>query len=1019
VVDNVLTDALHGLLGGLGGLALAVVLMIALKKFSEKVGESAFQLLARLLVQGAERSARLFSEDKRLTRYRSAIPRDYDKHPLTRSREISVNSLYVSLQYERAGARRDLREEVIRQPAVLLLGEAGAGKSLLLKYFLLKWAAEHSKSTQKIPIFVELHRCDSENPDLLGLIAADFKGPWDRDDTRAKQFIEERLKSGGLRLLFDGLDEVSGERQAAVVAALDAFRKQYTLGTTDSAMVVTCRSSAYNGNLAAFTKFNIADFDDASILRFLGKWFDVERSKDSGRSVAEIAGLGTAEALFDQIRDSPQLIQLARTPLLLSLLADLYTSSLLSRGRALPSSRSAFYARVTDHMVTRDLLLGRGGRASPYEPGEKLGVLKRVALEMMETRAPDGDQLIITWDRLHRVVQAALTAMDLNAEHERELLKDLVDRSQLLVGSDNNEVFRFSHRSFQEYFAARALEGHKGIQRLLDGYWSDPAFWRDTVRFWCGLAGNDSTEVVKQIFNAQDPRHKVLALECLADASEIDEWLTERIISHFMTELHNAYGNPDLVGVAQALGFVAARATPRGRAVRDELKSRARAGDRPAIDALARSGRPDSAEFLVNLAATGRYDDYIRGRIRVMGEAAVPALGKAAKDNPLWLLDALGSIGTPSAAVELSRFLWAEVHTTATRSAWWIAAMLLEPNVEAALRDEGSVPVSLHEWQTNRVIWEPFSHGEQDERLSAIAARVGYLISPETVSATRVIPEDVIAIDARIGIPLSGFRILAHNPPIELGERDNRDLAADIKNIAGSRNPLSGTLTSPSRRREGAFDEQAAARAVHRYMKAANLDESTIRMVTMLNVTVQAALMQELMGLVFGRRAVTRDKEKLWARALRDSEHQTGRLWALATGLGILYLVAAIGIGVVQFATAILGGDSIGPAWLDWIMTLLTAVAIIMTMTAVTAESESEVTAIGAILFSFIVGIWFAGIAILIMVHFYGILAATVVIILAIASVILPSSIALKRDEESKNPFRKVLRVYRETLPSE
>ncbi|MCU1644292.1 MAG: hypothetical protein JWN03_4567 [Nocardia sp.] len=913
-----ITEGLTAVFGGVAGGAIIVgILAIALKKFGDKLGEGLYGLLAELPRRAFERMAIRFSEDKRITHYRAKIPDEYGRHVLTKQRQIAVDSIYVHLQYERGGRRHDLRRRVLQEKAVLLLGEAGAGKSLLSKHFLLHWAQQPRKLQQKqqLPVLVELHRCDG-SVDLPSLIATRFRLPRDKNDSRAMEFVTQRLNDGAMRLLFDGLDEVNADQQPGVIAALEAFRKTHSSGDDANSIVVTGRGSAYNGSLGAFEVIQIAGFDDSSILRFLDRWLTVERSAGSGLTDAEIAELGTAERIFDQIRQSPQLLQLARTPLLLSLLADLYTGSLLRRGRSLPASRAAFYSRVSDHMVTRDLLLDRGERTSPFEPGDKLAVLKRIALAMTETPAEQGDRLVIAKERLRVVLAATLAALDLRAEHGRELVRDLTDRSQMLVSSDTGERFWFPHRSFQEYFTARALEGPVGAGRLLAGYWSDPTFWHDTVRFWCGLDGNNCTTVVERLFDSNDLKHQVLALECLSEASEIDDRLADRIVTHFLAGLSTPAPGPEptamgeATGIVGALGSVASRDTDRGRRVRGQLEAQADAGAVHAMRALARSGRADAASFLVQLAV--RTDDALTKECaESMGEVAVPALADAVAPDRLWTVDRLGGIGTPSAALELARLVWSS-DTSATAAAWWLCALIREPNIEAALEDHTPLGDPARTYDGLDGAWDPFTLDPKG-RLAQLMRRVAHL-------ATTSSPPDFLIerLDPRIAVLLSSLILVRRRPH---GSEALRIVMGD-QELNQVMHSLGDRLLRSQR------SDSNVRQVLHTFLRRFDFSVTEIAILNTLPLTVERELVKYMMVYQFTGNETAR--AELWSRASRDVEHSTtglNLLWRATVGAATL---AFTGTGIYRAMATVAHTSPWGPTWLAWTMLIVFGVSAVV-----------------------------------------------------------------------------------------
>jgi hypothetical protein len=911
MADDSLAKALTAALGGVGG-AIAVVV---LNKLAEKSGETLFGLLKKAAGAGLGALARLLRGDRLVERYRRVIPDTYGRHVLTQKRIINVSELYVDLQYVQADSRHDLLSYVAGQRAVLVLGEAGAGKSLLMKSFLLKWAADRSRAAKaRIPVLVELHRCNAESTDFIQLIADRYTRSRDRGAAKAKEFVEDRLAKGGFRVLFDGLDEVSIERQQAVATALRGFRERYAGDEGENVMVVTCRGSAYTGQLGdAFQKVEIAEFDDAAILRFLDKWLTSERA--TGRTAEEIEALGTAEEIFEQIRRNPLLINLARNPLLLSLIADLYTVKVAGRGGTLPAFRSELYGEITDHLVNRDPLLGRPAGSSSFDPADKLTVLKRVALVMTETSPAEGDRLVIASEQLDEAIRDALMDRNLNFESGRKLLREIVERSQLLARSENGERYWFAHRSFQEYFTARALEGRRHIVRLLDGYWSDPDFWRDTVRFWCGLPDLDCTDVVADIFHAEEPRNRVLALECLTDAREIDGTLAGEIIGYFMRQLADAHDDPDLEGVVAAFGTVAAGSGLRSEGVFKQLKERAERGEPPAMEALARSGRDAAARLLARHAED--HDVAARMYLRDMGEAAVPALAGVAERGKRWAIDALGEIGTPAAAVRLSALVWQEESKAVYRAAWWLAALLTRPSVELALRDRDGARGRRPDLPIHSYAWDPFRSSDAAEgRFTDLVGRISFLLDPRgrdedsRERARAQLPAEIQAIDPRLGLQLAALNLAAEwqTNPAEGPDRA-RNLYDQWEEATGMARPL--------RRRHGDREAPELGQVMKEIFDLNGISPYTRLLVGLLPEHLQVSVVSEPQWRQLGYGSGPLDVPA-WSRAAKDTEHKTDLYWGVGVVALLVLALGGIGIGMARAVGTAGGWWPWGPAWLSW-----------------------------------------------------------------------------------------------------
>jgi hypothetical protein len=121
-------------------------------------------------------------------------------------------------------------------------------------------------------------------------------------------------------MLFDGLDEVGSKKRPEICDLLDRVAKRYSR----CQMVVTCRTAIYRDQLSErFPEVvKVADFDDAQVRRFLHNW----RKKPDDRS---------AEQLLMVLRETPTMMQLARNPLLLTMIAYIYAH----RGRDVLTER--------------------------------------------------------------------------------------------------------------------------------------------------------------------------------------------------------------------------------------------------------------------------------------------------------------------------------------------------------------------------------------------------------------------------------------------------------------------------------------------------------------------------------------------------------------------------------------------------------------------------------------------------------------------------------------------------------
>lgn len=721
---------------GIGAIALLALLLFVARPFLTTLATEAARATPRAVLRLYRRLRPVGG--RKLRRYRNQVRAENSRVRLglSQSRDASpsgtpgLQDVYVPLQCERNGGRGDASSGLRDHPRTVLLGAPGAGKSLLLKYEMLEWADRGDD--KKLPVIVELHTCNSTEEPLETLITRKFE---QAGISTAKDMVQSRLDSGGLRVFFDGLDEVGTEQFERVVRQLREFPVRYE----GCEVVVSCRTAAYDQQLEDVfdQEIRIAEFDDASVLRFLSKWPDL-------RDRATVA------RVFQALQDDPELMVLARSPLMLTMIAYLQSGDRPESVGPLPSSRAKFYDMAVNHLLDRDRLLNRSEALGQYHVTRKTMVLQRLALAQLSESSARGDRQEISRSRFESVIDDMLPDFNLERDpHLQGLLNEIVSRSELIKDIDRGRHYQFTHLTLQEYLAAYELR--RDEQRLMEHYRRDPLAWRETVRMWCAVADGGCSDVVREVFDDPDLGKRVLALHCLADAVAIDPVLADEILAFFQDRL----GDPDDAqgDIAKGLGTLAASSSPRGRRVREALIQAARERVSPrrsaSLRALTVSGRQEAAHALAGLR-----DQEARAALQAMGDVAVPSLAREAAEGNLWAVRSLGVVGTPAAALQLADLVHsarADASKASCAAAWQLAQLLRNPEVRAALDDwqpdSPAAPLpsrTRYDW-----VWEPFRH---EDKLSDLIARIaGYLDHRNSDDEAR---EGVTAIHPRIGIPL-------------------------------------------------------------------------------------------------------------------------------------------------------------------------------------------------------------------------------------------------------------------------
>ena len=454
---------------------------------------------------------------------------------------------------------------------VMLLGDPGTGKSTLLNYlvWLLArptgdlWAERMGAWLLPVPMVLrELHIRDAT--DFDGLLHG-FLNHAMSEPLRNGSYLHEMLAEGKAFILLDGIDEIGDPtaRQHLRTAVFDGFarypRCRWLLSSrivgydeapfdsesnlpaqrstrSDSRTESLKRSLRADGwkmpapeglhetadtarrfDVGAVVIRYIAPFDDQRIKAFARNWY-VQREAAKGR-----AG-DNAMHLVRAVHADDAILRLARIPNLLTMMA------LIHRIEAtLPHGRALLYERIAEaYLESIDRF--RGVNSGAYNLQQKRRWLARVGYEMQRRRSHDqlsekgGDESellaesgdVISW--LSEEMDQGVTSEGMSAA---EFMDFVCRRSGLLLPRSEGR-YAFAHLSFQEYFAAVALErevtgsswarGERTRLRLTHNTlaeWAGQSAWRETFAFLFELLASKEdwhADLLEAVFGKQFSR---------------------------------------------------------------------------------------------------------------------------------------------------------------------------------------------------------------------------------------------------------------------------------------------------------------------------------------------------------------------------------------------------------------------------------------------------------------------------------------------------------------------------------
>ena len=417
---------------------------------------------------------------------------------------------------------------------LVILGGAGLGKTTLLKYLTLTYCKKNIEKQvlrewkhNLIPIPIILREFLESAKCLRDYIDTVF-GKYGRPI--AKKLVEKDLKGGKCILLLDGFDElITRNNQEAVTNEIFAFIDRYH----ECKIVVTARTSGYHGELLGFTRFEVMEFDDNQVKEFINKRF-----AGSGRQ--------KAETMLQLLKDNEDIKNLAKNPLILSIIAH------CQEDNEVVHKRADIYKRIIE------VLLGEWDAhkkiPSQFTPDKKRYFLRKLAAFNHRR----GRRTITEKEILEEIDKYSLLP-GLKKEECRPFFEEIWQRSYILKQLFI-DTYEFLDLSFQGYFTALELTGREdGIAAIIDhlpGSW-----WEGPILLYSGVSAS-ADPLVKQIQKQPEDifySNLVLSGKCIAEARSIDPLLKEEIVR----ELWSLYNTSEFILLREKALAVLSRVKPR------------------------------------------------------------------------------------------------------------------------------------------------------------------------------------------------------------------------------------------------------------------------------------------------------------------------------------------------------------------------------------------------------------------------------------------------------------------------
>ena len=380
---------------------------------------------------------------------------------------------------------------------LLILGKPGAGKTTFLKHLAVD-CSNGKFQPNLIPILIELRKIQSTEWKLLDAISVELEV----DSQRAQKLLER----GRLLILADGLDEVpTNSFRRNVQEQLWSLAQEPK--HSGSRFILTCRTQIIEVVPQGFKSVEVTDFNPKQVKKFVENWF-----RASGQTEADIAQ--QLQAFLDATEANSALKELTVTPVLLSLMCWVFEDS-----GELPSQATSLYQKgillLLEEWNDRKEIDGWEIGKEVYRElsiDQKEALLTEIAARKFEN--PGNFVLFEQKDLAKQIANFLKLA---NAREGKAVLKAIEAQHGLLV-ERADELWSFSHLTFQEYFTAKEIVEKADYEKLV-GHLADKQ-WREVFL----LTANMTNKTLEANSFMQCMKQKVDAL--VVEDETIQRFLT-------------------------------------------------------------------------------------------------------------------------------------------------------------------------------------------------------------------------------------------------------------------------------------------------------------------------------------------------------------------------------------------------------------------------------------------------------------------------------------------------------------
>lgn len=369
---------------------------------------------------------------------------------------IGAGNVYVSIgvSHEEKYIATDTVDAMLRISNNLLIrGTGGIGKSMMMRYLFLNTADRG----EYVPVLLELRKISNQEIGKISILDLIYTCLNDFDVKLPKEQFEYSLRLGKYLFLMDGFDEVKEHQAIETAASIQKFCAKYP----KNPCIITSRPSRDTSPLETFTVLESLPLSKEQAVLLSSKiWAEDEKTREFCRQLDE--------ELYEKHQD------FAENPLLLSMMFLTFM-----RNNSVPNHLYEFYSKAYDALYSSHDSNDKGYYVREFrcnnldEPGFRL-ILSHFCFQSYFK-----EDYEFSKGELLNYLQRSINKTGFDGINASDYLDDLQNVVCLIV--EDGDIYRFSHRSFQAYFAACYTSNiltdeqqRKLFSKILTG---DEVFW--------------------------------------------------------------------------------------------------------------------------------------------------------------------------------------------------------------------------------------------------------------------------------------------------------------------------------------------------------------------------------------------------------------------------------------------------------------------------------------------------------------------------------------------------------------